>query len=30
MQAAIHIEPIGVYSKEYESIEELPEGATVI
>lgn len=26
----IHIEPIGVYSKKYESLEELPEGATVL
>lgn len=26
----IHIEPIGVYSKKYKSLEELPEGATVI
>ncbi|WP_257349530.1 MetQ/NlpA family ABC transporter substrate-binding protein [Pseudalkalibacillus decolorationis] len=26
----IHIEPIGVYSKEYDSLEELPEGAEVI
>ena len=26
----IHIEPIGIYSKEYESLEELPEGATVL
>lgn len=27
---AIHIEPIGVYSKKYESLEELPEGATIL
>lgn len=26
----IHIEPIGVYSKKYGSLEELPEGATII
>jgi len=26
----IHIEPIGVYSQKYKSLEELPEGATVI
>jgi D-methionine transport system substrate-binding protein len=26
----IHIEPIGVYSKKYKSLEELPEGATII
>ncbi|MBM6618875.1 MetQ/NlpA family ABC transporter substrate-binding protein [Bacillus suaedaesalsae] len=26
----IHIEPIGVYSKKYKSLDELPEGATVI
>lgn len=26
----IHIEPIGIYSKKYKSIEELPNGATVI
>lgn len=26
----IHIEPIGVYSKEYASLEELPEGATIL
>lgn len=26
----IHIEPIGVYSKKYESLEELPEGATIL
>lgn len=26
----IHIEPIGVYSKEYTSLEELPEGATIL
>ena len=27
MQVAIHIEPIGVYSKKYKSLEELPDGA---
>ena len=27
---AIHIEPMAVYSKKYESIEDLPEGATII
>jgi D-methionine transport system substrate-binding protein len=27
---AVHAEPIGVYSKEYSSLEELPEGATLI
>ncbi|MDT8860144.1 MetQ/NlpA family ABC transporter substrate-binding protein [Alkalihalobacillus sp. MEB130] len=27
---AIHAEPIGVYSKEYSSLDELPEGATII
>lgn len=27
---AIHIEPIGVYSKKYDSLEELPEGATIL
>lgn len=27
---AIHIEPIGVYSKKYKSLEELPEGATIL
>jgi D-methionine transport system substrate-binding protein len=26
----VHIEPIGVYSKKYKSIEELPHGATII
>jgi len=26
----VHIEPIGVYSKRYDSLEELPEGATII
>lgn len=26
----IHIEPIGIYSKKYESIEELPEGAEIL
>lgn len=26
----IHIEPIGVYSKEYASLDELPEGATIL
>ncbi|KXG09617.1 Methionine-binding lipoprotein MetQ [Anoxybacillus sp. P3H1B] len=26
----IHIEPIGIYSKKYKSLEELPEGATII
>ncbi|RSK28460.1 ABC transporter substrate-binding protein [Bacillus sp. HMF5848] len=26
----VHIEPIGVYSKNYSSLEELPEGATII
>lgn len=26
----IHIEPIGVYSKKYDSLEELPEGATIL
>ena len=26
----IHIEPIGLYSKKYNSIEELPEGATIL
>lgn len=26
----IHIEPIGIYSKEYDSLEKLPEGATVL
>ena len=26
----IHIEPIGVYSKNYQSLEELPDGATII
>lgn len=26
----IHIEPIGVYSKEYESLDELPDGATIL
>jgi D-methionine transport system substrate-binding protein len=26
----IHIEPIGVYSKKYKSLEELPDGATII
>lgn len=26
----IHIEPIGVYSKKYKTLEELPEGATII
>ena len=30
MQVAIHIEPIGVYSKKYKSIEELPEGAEIL
>ncbi|MGP3610430.1 MetQ/NlpA family ABC transporter substrate-binding protein [Anoxybacteroides rupiense] len=28
--AGIHIEPIGIYSKKYKSLEELPEGATII
>jgi len=27
---AIHIEPIGVYSKKYKSLDELPDGATVL
>ena len=27
---AIHIEPIGVYSKKYDSLEELPDGAVVL
>ncbi|BAQ08545.1 methionine ABC transporter substrate-binding protein [Bacillus sp. OxB-1] len=27
---AIHIEPIGVYSKKYKSLEELPDGATIL
>ncbi|WP_174728414.1 MetQ/NlpA family ABC transporter substrate-binding protein [Mesobacillus harenae] len=27
---AIHIEPIGVYSKKYKSLDELPDGATII
>lgn len=27
---AIHIEPIGVYSKKYDSLEDLPEGATIL
>ena len=26
----IHIEPIGIYSKNYKSLDELPEGATII
>ena len=26
----IHIEPIGVYSKQYKSLDELPEGATIL
>lgn len=26
----VHIEPIGIYSQKYKSIEELPEGATII
>lgn len=26
----IHIEPIGIYSKEYKSLEDLPEGATIL
>ncbi|UAL46848.1 MetQ/NlpA family ABC transporter substrate-binding protein [Sutcliffiella horikoshii] len=26
----VHIEPIGVYSKEYDSLEELPEGAEIL
>lgn len=26
----VHIEPIGIYSKKYKSLEELPEGATVL
>lgn len=26
----VHIEPIGVYSKKYKSLDELPEGATII
>ncbi|GLC89760.1 MetQ/NlpA family ABC transporter substrate-binding protein [Lysinibacillus piscis] len=26
----VHIEPIGVYSKKYKSLEELPEGATIL
>ena len=30
MQVDIHIEPIGVYSKKYKSLEELPEGATIL
>lgn len=28
--AGIHIEPIGVYSKKYQSLEELPENATIL
>ncbi|MFJ3389676.1 MULTISPECIES: MetQ/NlpA family ABC transporter substrate-binding protein [unclassified Lysinibacillus] len=28
--AAIHIEPIGIYSKKYKSLEDLPEGATIL
>lgn len=27
---AIHIEPIGVYSKKYDSLEDLPDGATIL
>lgn len=27
---AIHIEPIGVYSKKYDSLQELPDGATIL
>ncbi|MBD7908877.1 MetQ/NlpA family ABC transporter substrate-binding protein [Sporosarcina gallistercoris] len=27
---SIHIEPIGVYSKKYKSLDELPEGATIL
>lgn len=27
---AIHIEPIGIYSKKYKSLEDLPEGATIL
>lgn len=27
---AIHIEPIGIYSKKYKSLDELPDGATVL
>ncbi|KXH79247.1 MetQ/NlpA family ABC transporter substrate-binding protein [Sporosarcina sp. HYO08] len=27
---AVHIEPMAVYSQEYESVEDLPEGATII
>lgn len=27
---AIHIEPIGIYSKKYKSLEELPKGATIL
>ena len=27
---AIHIEPIGVYSKKYKTLEELPDGATIL
>jgi len=26
----VHIEPIGIYSKKYQSLEELPEGATIL
>lgn len=26
----VHIEPIGIYSKKYKSLEELPEGATIL
>lgn len=28
--AGVHIEPIGVYSKKYKSLDELPEGATIL
>ncbi|MFJ7951238.1 MetQ/NlpA family ABC transporter substrate-binding protein [Lysinibacillus sp. NPDC096418] len=27
---AIHVEPIGIYSKKYKSLEELPKGATIL
>ena len=30
MQVAIHIEPIGLYSKKYKSLDELPEGAIIL
>ncbi len=26
----IHVEPIGIYSQKYKSLDELPEGATII